>query len=62
MIDALRQAIERAEQQPEDEQAVLAAVIMQTLDDDAKWAELLADPLTPQALDLLAAEALAEEG
>lgn len=61
MIDALKQAIERAEQQPEEEQAVLAAVIMQTLDDDAKWAALFADPLTPRALDLLAAEALAED-
>ncbi|HEU4782191.1 MAG TPA: hypothetical protein VFS83_02515 [Ktedonobacterales bacterium] len=34
---------------------------MQTMDDDARWDALFADPLTPQALDLLAAEALAED-
>ena len=60
MIDALREAFERAAQQPEDEQAALAALITRTLD-DAKWEALLADPLTPEALDLLAAEAIAED-
>jgi hypothetical protein len=61
MIDALRLAFERAAEQSEDEQAALAALIVQTLDADARWDALLADPLTPQALDLLAAEALAED-
>lgn len=61
MIDALKQAFERAEQQSEEEQAVLAAVIMRALDDDARWEALLADPLTPEALDALAAEAIAED-
>jgi hypothetical protein len=61
MIDALKQAFDRAAQQSEEEQAALAAVIMQTLDDDAKWDALFADPLTPQALEILAAEALAED-
>lgn len=28
---------------------------------DAKWEALLADPLTPHALDLLAIEAIAED-
>ncbi len=61
MIAALKQAFERAAQQSEEEQTALAALIMQTLDDDAKWEALLADPLTPQALDRLAAEAIAED-
>lgn len=61
MIAALKQAFERAAQQSEEEQTVLAALIMRTLDDDAKWEALLADPLTPQALDRLAAEAIAED-
>jgi hypothetical protein len=61
MIDALKQAFERAAEQPGDEQAALAALIVQTLDADARWDALLADPLTPQALDLLAAEAMAED-
>lgn len=61
MIDAHRAAFERAAQQPEDEQAALTALITRTLDDDAKWEALFADPLTPDALDLLAAEAIAED-
>lgn len=61
MIDVLKQAFERAAQQPEEEQKALAALITQALDADAKWDELFADPLTPEALDLLAAEAIAED-
>jgi len=61
MIDALKEAFERAAQQPEAEQATLAAVIIATLEADTKWDQLFADPLTPEALDLLAAEAIAED-
>ena len=61
MIDALKQAVERASQQSAEEQEALAVMLIQAMDDDARWEELFADPLTPQALDLLAAEALAEE-
>jgi hypothetical protein len=61
MIDDLKQAFERASQQSEDEQRALAAVIMQTLDADSKWEELFSDPLTLEALDLLAADAIAED-
>jgi len=34
---------------------------MQAMDDDTKWEALFADPLTLEALNLLAAEALAED-
>jgi hypothetical protein len=61
MIEALKQAVERASQQPAEEQEALAAMLMQAMDDDAKWETLFADPFTPQALDLLAAEAIAED-
>ena len=61
MIDALKQAVERASQQSAEEQETLAAILTQAMDDDAKWEALFADPLTSQALDLLAAEALAED-
>lgn len=61
MIDELKQAFHRAEQQTEEEQAALAALILQTLDDDVRWDALFADPLTPVALELLAAEALADD-
>ncbi len=37
---------------PDDDDAV---------DDDAKWDALFADPLTPQALDELAREAIADD-
>ena len=60
MIDALRQAVERAAQQPEDEQAVIASAIEALLDADTRWAALLNDPRTPAALDALVSEALAE--
>ncbi|HEY7340838.1 MAG TPA: hypothetical protein VH591_08155 [Ktedonobacterales bacterium] len=61
IVDALKQAIERASQQSSEEQEALAAILMQAMDDDARWEALFADPLTPQALDLLAAEAIAED-
>ncbi len=61
MIDALKQAVERASQQPAEEQEALAAMLIQAMDDDAKWEALFADPLTPQALEMLAAEAIAED-
>ncbi len=61
MIAALKLTFERAAQQSEEEQTVLAALIIQALDDDAKWEALLADPLTPQALDRLAAGDIAED-
>lgn len=61
MIDALKQAFDRAAQQPEDQQAAIAAAIMRMLDDDARWDALFADPLTREALDLLAAEGIAED-
>ena len=60
MIDALKQAFDSAAKQSEEEQAVLAAVIMKTIDGDARWEVLFADPLTPELLDMLAAESIAE--
>jgi len=60
MIDALKQAFDYAAQQNEAEQAVLADLIMKTVDGDARWEELFADPLTPELLDMLAAESIAE--
>jgi hypothetical protein len=61
MIEALKRAFERASQEPEEEQAALAALIMQTLEDDARWDALFADPISALALEKLAAEAIAED-
>ena len=58
MIDLLKQAVERAAQQPEAEQTAIAQAIIEMLDADAAWQTLLSDPHTPQALDELWAEAL----
>lgn len=58
MIDMLKQAVERAAQQPEAEQEAIAQAILEMLDADAKWETLFSDPRTPQALDALWAEAI----
>mgnify|MGYP001411273414 CR=1 FL=1 len=57
MTEALRAAVERAAQQSEQEQAAIAAAILDMLDDDATWEALLDDQRTPQLLDQLWAEA-----
>ncbi len=60
LTDALKQAMERAAQQSESEQAAIAQTIMEMLDADTAWNALLNDPRTPQVLDDLWAEALDE--
>ncbi len=60
MIDILKQALERAAQQTEAEQAAIAQAIMEMLDADSAWNTLLSDPRTPQVLDELWAEAMDE--
>lgn len=57
ITDILRQAMERAAQQSETEQAIIAQAIVEILDADTRWNTLLSDPLTPQALEQLWAEA-----
>ncbi|HLY31452.1 MAG TPA: hypothetical protein VKQ36_10515 [Ktedonobacterales bacterium] len=61
MIDALKRVFDLAAQQSDEEQAALATILLEAMEADARWAELFADPLTPDALDLLAAEAFAED-
>ncbi len=61
MVDALKQAFDRAAQQSEEEQTALAALIMEVLEADDRWEKLFADPLPQAALDALAADALAED-
>ena len=60
MIDALKQAMEHAAQQPEAEQEAIAQAIMEMITADAAWDALLHDPRTPPVLDKLWAEAMDE--
>lgn len=57
MIDALKQAVERAAQRPEHEQAILAHLLMQAMDADAKWDALLHTPSSLVMLEQMAEEA-----
>lgn len=57
MIDALKEAVERAAQQTEQEQAALAHLLMQAMDADARWDVLLRTPSSLAMLEQMAEEA-----
>ncbi|HEX6820085.1 MAG TPA: hypothetical protein VF120_17040 [Ktedonobacterales bacterium] len=57
MIDELKRAVERAAQQPESEQIVLARLLNETIDADSRWDELLHDPRGLAVLEQMAQEA-----
>ena len=63
MVDRLRHAVdlvtEKAQFLSEEEQEALAARL-ESIANDLRWDELLADPANTEALDILADEALAE--
>ena len=63
MVDRLRNAVdlvtEKAQFLSEEEQEALAARL-ESIANDLRWDELLADPANTEALDILADEALAE--
>ncbi len=60
MIDALQQAFELAEQKSEEEQTVIAELILEKLRDEEHWNELLSHPKSTTLLDQMAAQALKE--
>lgn len=61
MIERLRQAFALAEQRSEEEQAVLADLIIEELRATERWKALFADPRSDTLLDRLVGEALAED-
>ena len=61
MIERLRQAFELAEQRSEEEQAVLADLILEELQATERWDALFADPRSDVLLERLVNEALAED-
>ncbi len=64
MIETLQRMLEQVEQLPPDDQAIIAERLQQVLEelaDERRWAELLNHPRSPELLDRLADEALAED-
>ncbi len=61
MTEALKRAFELAQQLPEDEQNVIAQLILEEMQAEERWNELLNDPRSEKALDEMVAEALAED-
>lgn len=58
MTHALTSAVEQAEQLPPEEQDVLASILVEEIASEQRWAQSFAR--TENALEALAAEALAE--
>ena len=54
MIEVLQRAFELAQQQPEDEQEVIAQLIFEELKAEKEWNELLAHPKSATLLERLA--------
>src|SRR5262249_14789169 len=61
MIERLRQAIALAEQRSEQEQEVLAALLLEEMQATERWGALFADPRSDRLLERLVTEALAED-
>ena len=61
MIDRLRQAFALAEHRSEEEQAVLADLLIEEMRAAERWESLFADPRSEVLLERLVNEALAED-
>ena len=61
MIERLRQAFALAEQRSEQEQQVLADLLLAEMQAEEQWEALFADPRSDTLLERMVAEALAED-
>lgn len=61
MIERLRQAFALAEQRSQEEQAVLADLLLEGMRATERWETLFADPRSDVLLERLVNEALAED-
>lgn len=61
MIERLKQAFEMAEQSSEQEQEVLAELLLEEMKASERWDTLFADPRSDILLERLVGEALAED-
>ena len=57
MIEALRRAIELAQQLPEEEQQVLAHLMLEEMQAEARWEQALHDPRSEILLERMAEQA-----
>lgn len=61
MVDDLKQAIELAERCPDEEQRVIAHLMIEEIHAEQRWTDLFADPRSERVLEAMAAEALSED-
>ena len=61
MIERLQEAFRQAGQLPEQEQQVLAELLIEEMKASAKWDTLFADPRSERLIERLVNEALAED-
>lgn len=61
MIERLQEAFRQAERLPEQEQQVLAELLIEEMKASAKWDALFADPRSDALLERLVNQALAED-
>jgi len=61
MIEQLKQAFALAEQRQEQEQQILADLLLQEMHAEERWETLFADPRSESLLGRLVAEALVED-
>jgi uncharacterized protein YihD (DUF1040 family) len=57
MIEALKRAIELAQQLPEEEQQVLAHLMLEEMQAEARWEQVLNDPRSEILLERMAEQA-----
>jgi hypothetical protein len=61
MIEQLKKAFALAEQRPEEEQRMLADLLLKEMRVEERWQELFADSRSSALLDRMVAEAIAQD-
>jgi hypothetical protein len=61
MIEQLKKAFALAEQRPEEEQRMLADLLLEEMRVEERWQDLFADPRSSALLERMVAEAIAQD-
>ncbi len=61
MIEQLKKAFALAEQRPEEEQRMLADILLEEMRVEERWQDLFADPRSSALLDRMVAEAIVQD-